>query len=242
MFRIRMALPKGKSISYHYTDILHDALVNAWICAGAAPEDVTGYQAKPWNFAALGWRRDQENRVHTLIVSTPDPDLSEYMKTLKSSDAAYARTATGESVNFSDAEIIADPDPIGPGQNALGVLMLSPLAISRKDKKSPRWHVNLKEADLSAAINFRLSKIAGRAVKLEVQADALYLRANPRHDVLIQVKGGPEGRRAFVIGMKAPLVLQGNENDLRLAWYAGIGEKTRNGFGCIGLAEKGVGR
>ncbi len=242
MFRIRMALPKGNSLAYRYTDILHDALVNAWTCAGAASEDVTGYQAKPWNFAALGWRRDQENRVHTLIVSTPDHELSEYMKTLKSSDVAYARTATGESVNFSDAEIVADPYPIGPGQNAIGVLMLSPLAISRKDKKSPRWHVNLKEADLSAAVNSRLSKIAGRAVKLEVHPDALYLRANPRHDVLIQVKESRNGSRAFVIGMKAPLVLQGNENDLRLAWYAGIGEKTRNGFGCIGLAEKGVGR
>lgn len=242
MFRIRMALPKGKSIAYRYTDILHDALVNAWVCAGAASEDVTGYQAKPWNFAALGWRRDQENRAHTLIVSTPDPELSGYMKTIKPSDIAYARTATSESVNFSDAEIMPDPDPIGPGQNALGVLMLSPLAISRKDKKSPRWHVNLKEAELSAAVNFRLSKIAGRAVKLQVQPDGLYLRANPRHDVLIQVKESPDGSRAFVIGMKAPLVLQGHENDLRLTWYAGIGEKTRGGFGCIGLAEKGVGR
>ncbi len=50
------------------------------------------------------------------------------------------------------------------------------------------------------------------------------------------------GKTVFVIGMNAPLVLSGSEEDLRFAWYTGIGEKTRNGFGCIGLAEQGVGR
>jgi CRISPR/Cas system endoribonuclease Cas6 (RAMP superfamily) len=42
--------------------------------------------------------------------------------------------------------------------------------------------------------------------------------------------------------MSALLVLAGSEEDLRLAWYAGIGEKTRLGFGCMGLAERGIGR
>jgi CRISPR/Cas system endoribonuclease Cas6 (RAMP superfamily) len=40
--------------------------------------------------------------------------------------------------------------------------------------------------------------------------------------------------------MQAPLILEGAEADLRFAWYAGMGEKTRNGFGCLGLAEQGV--
>jgi CRISPR/Cas system endoribonuclease Cas6 (RAMP superfamily) len=39
-----------------------------------------------------------------------------------------------------------------------------------------------------------------------------------------------------------PLVIEGNEADLRFAWYAGIGEKTRAGFGCIGLAQQGIKR
>jgi CRISPR-associated endoribonuclease Cas6 len=34
------------------------------------------------------------------------------------------------------------------------------------------------------------------------------------------------------------MLLQGSEDDLRLAWYAGIGEKTRSGFGCLGLLEE----
>jgi len=225
-------------------DILHDAIVNAWVCAGAEPEMVTGYHAGSWNFAPLGWRRNQENRVHTLIMSTPDPALSEFMKSIKCEDVTYARAKTAELVDFSKAEISVEHDPIAPGQTALGVLMLSPLAISRMDKgkKGHRWHNNLNELELSEAVNHRLSRMAGRKVGLEVHADRLYLRANPRHDVMIQTKAFSNGKRAFVIGMKAPLVLQGNEDDLRLAWYGGIGEKTRTGFGCVGLVEKGVGR
>jgi len=56
------------------------------------------------------------------------------------------------------------------------------------------------------------------------------------------LKQRPDGRPAFAIGMQAPLVLSGRREDLELAWYAGLGEKTRAGFGCIGLAEQGVGR
>ncbi len=244
MFRIRMTLPKRRDVGYKNMDILHDAIVNAWICSGADPEQITGHQASPWNFAPLGWRRRQESRVHTLIISTPDPALSGFMKKIKCRDVTYARAKTAELVDFSGAEICVEHDPVAPGQTGLGVLMLSPLAISHinKGKKGHRWHSNLNEVNLSSAINHRLSRLAGREVSLEVHADRLYLRANPRHDVLIPVKAFPNGKRAFVIGMKAPLVLQGNDNDLRLAWYAGIGEKTRSGFGCVGLADKGVGR
>lgn len=244
MFRIRITLPKRRSVGYHYMDILHDALVNAWTCAGAGSEMVTGYHARPWNFGALGWRQKDGNLVHTLVVSTPDPELSEYMTRFKPEHIAYARAGTAENVDFSQADISPDPDPVVPGQAAIGILMLSPLAISRKHKgkKGPRWHDNLKDVDLSAVVNHGLSRVAGRDVRLQVHADSLYLRANPRHDVLIPVKQGSNGNRAFVIGMKAPLVLSGEEADLRLVWYAGIGERTRGGFGCVGSIENGIGR
>ncbi|MCP4219678.1 MAG: CRISPR-associated protein Cas6, partial [bacterium] len=144
--------------------------------------------------------------------------------------------------NFSKAEIMEEADPIGPNQKALGVVMLSPLAVSRRDKKKGRrWYNNLENLDLSAALNHRLSRLSGRNVNLRADPDRLYLRINPEYDALVHTRESKKGR-TFVIGMRIPLVLQGDEKDLRLAWHAGIGEKTRYGFGCIGLAEKGVGR
>ncbi|SEH07166.1 CRISPR-associated endoribonuclease Cas6 [Candidatus Venteria ishoeyi] len=245
MLRIRITLPKNlpedKRINYRYQDILHDALVNAWLQAKADKSNILDRDALAWNFAALGWHRKDGNQAHSLVVSTAAPLLAETLVKLNCADIRYTRAHTLESVDFSPAEIHIEPDPIVPGQTALGVVMLSPLAI-RDYHNGKRWHTDLSQVDLSTAINTRLSRLAGREVKLKIQADSLYLRCNPKHSTLVPLKQMKNGKTAFVIGMDAPLVLQGSEGDLRLAWYAGIGEKTRNGFGCIGLAEQGIGR
>ena len=243
MLKTRLTLPKQQSVHYHYSDILHDALVNAWVAAGISADEVTGMSARPWNFAPLGKHQETNNMVHSLIVSTPDPVLAKYLAQFNPQTIRYARTSTSESVDFSAAHLAVEIDPILPGQNALGVLTLSPIAISDNTVNgSKRWHKHLDQFDLSAAINHRLSRLAGRELKLQVQADSLYLRCNPEHSILVPIKQMPNGKLAYVIGMSAPLVLIGSEDDLRFAWYAGLGEKTRNGFGCIGLAEQGIGR
>lgn len=244
MYRLRITLPKGQEAAYRNLDMLHDALVNAWTAAGAPAADVVGQKALPWHFAALGRRRDGHNMVHTLVVGTPDPDLSQTLIRIDPAQVAHARASTAEAVDFSRGTIVPDPDPVGPGQTALGVVMLSPLAIStqaRQDTKH-RWHSTLDGLDLSRAVNKRLSRLAGRPVCLKIDPDRLYMRIQPRYDTLVRTKEGPGGKCAFVIGMLLPLVLQGSEADLRLAWYAGIGEKNRSGFGAIGSAERGIGR
>lgn len=244
MYRMRLSLPRGQEAIYRNLDLLHDALVEAWVAAGAASEAVVGRQARPWNFAALGGHRDSGNLVHTLVVSTPDRGLANHLTRFDPTRVKYGRAHTAEAVDFARATVLPDPDPVAPGQTALGVVMLSPLAISREDRKGSglRWHNNVDDFDLSAAVNKRLSRIAGRPTALALHPDRLYLRIQPHHDTLVRIKETRDGKSAFVIGMLLPFVLQGREEDLRLAWYAGIGEKNRNGFGAIGLAEKGIGR
>jgi len=242
MYRLRISLPKGQTARYRHLDLLHDALINAWTTVGAPAEQVLGASARPWNFAALGWHRGDWNEVHTLVVSTPDPDLATRLHTLEPGHIRQARASTAELVDFSAARMTPEPDPIPPGEGILSLLMLAPLAVSIRAKGEKRWHTDLTRLDLAAVINHRLSQLAGRSVALQAQADTLYLRANPVHATRVYIKQLPDGRRVFVMGMRAPLVLAGTEDDLRLAWYAGIGEKTRNGFGCLGLLEQGVGR
>jgi len=244
MYRLRLSLPKGQGVAYRNLDVLHDALVNAWTAAGAEPRTVVGHEALSWHFAALGRRLNGYSMVHTLVVGTPSPRLSEFLMRIDPAQVSHARASTGECVDFSGAGIVPDPDPVGPGQNAMGVVMLSPLAISRADRNGsgPRWYSTLEGLDVSEAVNKRLSRLAGRTVDLRVEPDRLYMRIQPRYDTLVRIKEGRGGKIAFVIGMLIPLVLQGREEDLRLAWYAGIGEKNRTGFGAIGLAERGIGR
>ncbi|MBL8253890.1 MAG: CRISPR-associated protein Cas6 [Candidatus Competibacter sp.] len=242
MRRVRICLPRGQVATYRHLDVLHDALIQGWEAAGVSADQVMGYRARPWTFAALGYHRQRTGYAHTLVVATPDPLLAEGLAALKTAAIRYSRASTAEMVDFSAAEIITDLDPVVPGTRGLGVLMLSPLAIGVPGERRRCWIQRLDGMDLAAAINPRLGRLAGRPVTLQIQADSLYLRANPRHSVLVSVKQAPSGQSGFVIGLSAPLVLVGSEADLRLAWYAGLGEKTRTGFGCIGLLEQGVGR
>jgi len=242
MYRIRITLPKRSGVDYNNLDMLHDALVNAWTTCGAVANDVIGPDAKIWHFAALGWRRNGGNRAHTLVIGTADPNLGKYLSRIDPAQIRHARVATGEAVDFSAGTIEVDPDPFIPGIVSLGVVMLSPLVVSRREKGKRRWITHIVETDLSAAVNKRLSRLTGRSVQLKVEPDRLYVRCNPKHDTLVPIKQLPDGRKSFVIGMRVPLVLQGIEEDLRLAWYGGIGEKNRFGFGCIGVAERGIGR
>ena len=242
MYRIRLTLPKRMASGYRNLDLLHDALVNGWTAAGAASDQVVGPSAGLWTFAPLGWRANGENRAHTLVVSTADARLAEVLARLTPDQVRHRRPATGEAVDFAAATVTESPDPVVPDSRALGVLMLSPLAISHRENGTRRWQTRLDAGDPGAAISERLTRLAGRPVRLGITPDRLYLRATPRHDTLVPLKTFPNGRRSFVIGMRAPLLIEGAPEDLRLAWYAGIGEKTRFGFGCVGLAEKGVGR
>jgi CRISPR-associated endoribonuclease Cas6 len=223
-------------------DLVHDAIVNALAAAGATSEKIVGPQAHPWTFAALGHHRGHDGQVHSLVISTASPELAGALELIDAGALRYARASTGELLDFSGAAISFEDPPMCADPGVLGVVTLSPVAISDRTADGKRWHTSLAEVNLSAAINARLSRLADRNVALTVQPDSLYLRANPRHSVLVGTKRMRNGRSAFVIGMQAPLVLAGRRDDLLLAWYAGIGEKTRNGFGCIGLADAGVGR
>lgn len=244
MKRIRITQPKNQSLTYQYKDILHDALVNGWIAAGAKPEEVVGSRARPWHFGALGWRRRKENAVHTLIVGTADQHLSKILTNIQPGNIKQVRALTEEAVDFSAANIEDDPAPVIRGQKHLGALMLSPLVVSipLSSRNGRKWQTCLTDFDASAAVSTRLTRIMGRKVNIQVLPDTLYLRSRPRHDVLVRLKKLANGKEVFVLGMKMPLVLEANEEDLALAWYAGIGEKNRNGFGCIGSVDRGVGR
>jgi CRISPR-associated endoribonuclease Cas6 len=242
MLRIKIQLPQYQRQRYSHYDLLHDALINALVATGANPEQLIGVNAKPWTFAALG-RADKEFRyVHSLIISTPDKELASFLAKINPADIKKTRGYSQEKIDFSTAQVSIETDPIPPVQGIMTMLLLSPLLIQDRNKKGKQWYTNFNDIDLSSAINHRLSRLAQREITLMAQADPLYLRANPNHTTCITVKKFANGKRCFVLGMQAPLVLAGSEEDLRFAWYAGVGQKNRNGFGCLGLLEQGVGR
>ena len=220
-------------------DSVHGALVNAWTTCGAQGADVVGRDAGNWSFGAIGSATATGFVLKSLVVGAEGGVLEALLPKLVP-EAIRKSSSNGDTVDLSFWDRSEDDLPVvcRPGETAmLGAIMLSPLAISVRGLKG-RWHEDLRQvgSDLEAAINFRLSRLTGRDMRLRVEPDRLYLRANPKHSTLVRTRAVRGGKPAFVIGMQCPLSIGGSGNDLRSAWALGIGEKNRYGFGCIGHA------
>ena len=96
--------------------------------------------------------------------------------------------------------------------------LLSPLLI----KNNKKWLTDISDQQLSDVVNKRLSILFDRDIALDVK------QLQTQKPTLIHLK-----ENAFVIGMRPLLRIDGDEHDIALAYHSGIGEKTRNGFGCL---------
>ena len=238
--RVRLTAPRGERARFHYLDSLHGALVNAWTTYGARGPDVVGRDAGNWSFGAVGTATPRGFVLKSVVVGAEGAPLEPVLSGILP-EAVRKVSTNGDVVDLSawDKTIEELPIVCGPGESAtLPVIMLSPLALSVRGQKK-RWHDDLTKAgaDLEEAVNFRLSRLTGRDVKLKLEPDKLYLRANPEHSTLVRTRAIPGRKPAFVIGMMCPLSISGQLDDLRSAWAIGIGEKNRYGFGCIGHAR-----
>ena len=238
--RVRLTAPRGEFTRLRFLDSLHGALVNAWTASGARGIDVVGREADNWSFGAVGRATSKGFVLKAVVIGTEGGPLEPVLGHLVP-EAVRKTSVNGDVVDLSAWGRAVEELPVvcRPGETAtLPTIMLSPLALSVRGQKG-RWHDDLTKAgsDLQEAVNFRLSRLTGRDVKLKVEPDRLYLRANPKHATLVRTRSIPGGKPAFVIGTVCPLSISGQFEDLRSAWALGIGEKNRYGFGCIGHAR-----
>ena len=236
--RIRLTAPRGAHVRVRYVDSVHGALVNAWCSSGARGTEVVGQDAGNWSFGAIGSATATGFLLKSLVIGAEE-ELESVLSRL-APETIRKSSSNGDTVDLSSWDLNGDELPVvcAPGETAkLGAIMLSPLAVSVRGRKG-RWHDDLNEAgpDLEEAINFRLSRLTGREVRLTVEPDRLYLRANPKHSTLVRTRAVRGAKPSFVIGMMCPMSIRGGLADLRSAWALGIGEKNRYGFGCIGHA------
>ncbi len=235
--RVRFSAPRGERVRFRFLDSLHGALVNAWTTCGARGAEVIGRDAKNWSFGAVGTATSRGFVLKSVVVGAEGEMLEPVLKNLFP-EAVRKRSTNGDVVDLAAWDATGEDLPIVCDSGNLAILpaiMLSPLALSVRGRKG-RWHDDLTKAgpDLEAAVNARLSRLTGRNVKLKVEPDRLYLRANPNHSMMIRTRAVNGDKPAFVIGTMCPLTISGRVEDLNSAWSLGIGEKNRYGFGCIG--------
>ena len=237
--RIRLRAPRGGFVMVRFLDSVHAALVNAWTSCGAHGGEVVGPGAGTWSFGAVGTATSRGFLLRSVVIGAEGAPLEPILNRLAPGEMKK-RSANGDMVDLSGWNLGTEELPVAgeTGETAmLPAIMLSPLVLSVRGQKG-RWHDDLAKAgpNLEQAVNFRLSRLTGRSVRLKIEPDRLYLRANPKHSTLVRTRSVRGSRPAFVIGMMCPVSVSGQLEDLRSAWALGVGEKNRYGFGCIGFA------
>ena len=239
--RLRLRAPRGERVRVRFLDSVHAALVNGWTSCGARGEEVVGRSAGNWSFGAVGTATSRGFILKSVVVGAEGGPLEPLLLRL-APEAMRKKSTNGDVVDLATWDLTVDELPVvceSGGHATLPAIMLSPLALSVRGKTG-RWYDDLAEAgrNLEEAVNSRLSRLTARDVRLAIEPDRLYLRANPKHSTRVRTRSVHGGKPAFVIGTMCPLSISGRLDDLRSAWALGIGEKNRYGFGCIGHAGR----
>lgn len=222
-----------RSVSYFYLDSVHGALVNGFKAAGLAPALFIGPEARPWTFATKGYAQSGGQLfLKGITISTSDAEIANALLRLDPSEIRHS-SSNGDEIDMNGAVKKVVPDPICMGQDTFSICFASPFLLSRaRAAANPEksYADSLTGVDLSAAFSAGLTRRLGRDVALDVQIDPLSAAVSGRPRLVSLRKAAK--RRVVVPAFSTMLTLRGNTEDLRLAYYAGLGEKTHYGFGC----------
>jgi CRISPR-associated endoribonuclease Cas6 len=238
MLRVRYRPAEGAGVVFKSVDLIHDAAINLLKGAGFDADKLVGERAAVWSAAASFARRlhrgSEECVTREIVISTCDISVAQALLLARMSDFRSTRIATGEKLDISNWVPELDQCPVTAGTRSIRVLCASPMVFRNRAAKRGRWTVDIRDIDLDSAINTRLSRLAGRPVELHADPDREYLNRHDNQTVTTRVKA--ENGPAVIVGLNVPLELHGAPEDLEFAWYAGIGEKTRLGYGLIAAA------
>jgi CRISPR-associated endoribonuclease Cas6 len=237
VLRLQVIPPvEGPRPAYRYVDSIHAALINALTTAGLVPNDLIGEGARPWTFAAEGWaRRGGGKLLRALTLATPDPEFAACLRHVRP-EAIRITSANGDRLDLAGGTITEELDPVAPQQGVMYLRPLSPFVVGRPRmmRSAGRWIEAIEQADLSAAFSAGLSRRIGREVVLSARVDRLASAGQPARAVPVRTRSA-RNRDVFIPAFNVPITLEGSDEDLRAAWFSGLGEKCRYGFGCFGL-------
>ncbi|MDD2867477.1 CRISPR-associated endoribonuclease Cas6 [Neomegalonema sp.] len=233
--RIRIDF-KGCVQHVSYVDSMNAALVAGLTEAGLTSEQVVGEQAYPWTFGMEAFSAPgRKRRVRSVVVSSPHPAFAEVLPRL---DAAKVkvRSCNGDVIDGAEARILPCDD-LAPGADEIMIGFISPfiLPAAKEGKSKTRFHEELPVEEAPAALKAGLDRRAGRELALEIVIDPLTARTDGRKKHLIHIRRFPNGRSMILPGFAAPMTLRGAPEDVRFAYLAGFGAKTRAGNGCPAL-------
>ena len=217
---------------FRFLDSVNAAIVAGLAEAGAHSASVVGQSAVPWTFAVKGYSQAGGlTFMSGLTISTPDAGLAEVMHKLDPS-AMRVRSSNGDTLDFGSAKIEEETRLPHEAVSELAIAFGSPFALikPKSTRSKTQFCDNLDGIDISAALRVGLERRVGRELDLEFQVDPL-TRAVDGHCRLVSTRLVGK-HRVMIPAFSMPLTIRGRADDIRYAYFAGLGAKTRGGFGC----------
>lgn len=236
MKRIILSLSHARE-QFSYLDSVHAAIVAGLVRAGADVDLVCGARAAPWTFAVQGFARSGGLRkFRSITISTSSPEIGDILSKLDPRDVEVM-SSNGDRISLSGARKMEIPDPVAIGTCEHAFAFISPFAVmlQKHEKEKTMFARDFSEVDLSAAFTRGLSQRLGRDVALDVSIDPL-TRLTSNSPKIVRLRKQKD-RIITVPAFSTTLTLRGSADDIRSAYFAGLGAKTRYGFGCLGTVR-----
>ena len=224
---------KRKPVSYRFFDSIHAALVAGLVEAGIDACELIGEAAQPWTFAAKGYsRRGGDCSLAGVTISTASERVADALRALDPR-AVRVASSNGDRLDLSHGVLREMPDLLSTETRDAMFMFASPFVLPRKKEglEKTRYLDCLEGVDVDAALRRGLERRAGRALDIAFDIDRLSLRADgiPR---IVRYRRMKNGRDQMMRAFSLPISVKGAPEAIRFAYFAGLGAKTRVGFGC----------
>mgnify|MGYP000852570571 CR=1 FL=1 len=171
-------------------------------------------------------------RVERVILGSSDPRVTTALARITLEDLIEPALTSGAGLDLRRGRIIRDErwTPV----EALSLYAVSPIRVlSRTGGNRSQALLEPGEA-FDTALNRSMTTRFGRPFRLKLIPDRLYSFARRGHlSASMAVGLRPNGRPLCLPGIVTPFVLAGPADDLRDAWFSGLGTGTGMGFGCV---------
>lgn len=214
-----------------YQDSMNAAIVAALAEAGVASKDMVGRDAHPWTFGMSGQARPGGHSAVTgLTISTPSEVLAAALMKIRP-EWIRVNSSNGDRIDCAGARRHLGR-VLAAGVSEVAIFFASPILIKPfgGDAKT-EWVEDFGALDFDAALRRSLERRAGREMDISFAADPLTLAVGVTKR-LVHLRKAAAGRKVIVPAFSLPLTMRGEPADVRFAYLAGLGAKTRAGFGC----------
>lgn len=231
MFRIRFTFKENRP-QFRFLDSVNAAIVAGLVEAGVPSQKVVGHQAGAWTFAVKGFsKRGGVTVMSGLTVSTADEEIAQALAAFDPA-AARVESSNGDEVDLIRSEIAVEHRLPHPDVSELAVAFGSPFAVMKPKAGHAKteFYDDLRGVDLCAALRASVAARAGRDVDIDFIVGPLTVAVDGRRR-LVSTRF-VKNRRILIPAFSMPLTMRGRSQDVRFAYFAGVGAKTRGGFGC----------